>query len=267
MPSARFGPNAVFGDVARVVVRLRDGLLDAQEAGRARGIAGVGRIAHGRDAAGRRVDAVDVVDAADVQHADAFGEQIRREVDAGGAIEDHRRQRARRARDDFGIDEAFLRHDDGLLRVVAHVVDVDAVQRRRFLGVRIVAGDRSCTARCACLRSGGTATSSPAGDWCRRTAAQPSDSDRRATDLESCAHRSAARAPARDPACRRWPARRHACCRRKFAVSISTRSPPSLGAGERADQRQRAAVLHRARAQELNDASASPVAGSTVPVA
>ena len=159
MPSARFGPNAV-SSMSRV---SSSGCETAFSMRRKR----AGRVAYAalaglrtaRDAAGRLVDAVDVVDAADVQHADGFGQQVRREVDAGRAIENDRRHDARRARDDFGIDEAFLRHDDRLLRVLAHVVDVDAEQRRRFHRVRIRSGDRWCTARCACPRAGGTATS------------------------------------------------------------------------------------------------------------
>ena len=96
-PSARFGPNAVLS-MSRVSSSGCDTAFSMRRkrAGRV-AYAALRRIAHGRDAAGRLVDAVDVVDAADVQHADAFGEQVRREVDAGGAIEDDRRQRARRA--------------------------------------------------------------------------------------------------------------------------------------------------------------------------
>ena len=42
--------------------------------------------------AGGDVDAVDVVDAADVEDADALGVELGVEVDAGDAIEQHRRQ-------------------------------------------------------------------------------------------------------------------------------------------------------------------------------
>jgi len=72
-----------------------------------------------------------------VQEAHRLGEQGLREVDAGGAVENDRRQHARRARDDFGVHEAFLRGDDRLLRVLAHVVDIDAEQRRRFDRIRV----------------------------------------------------------------------------------------------------------------------------------
>src|SRR5688572_13805191 len=118
--------------ITRVLIGLRHDFFEAQEAGRAGRIRGIPGIADSRDAARHGYGAIDVVDTADVQDADAFSGKVLREVHARRAIQDRRRQRMARACDHFRIDEAFLGRDDGLLRVVAHVIDVHAVERRGF---------------------------------------------------------------------------------------------------------------------------------------
>jgi hypothetical protein len=109
-------------DVARVIVRLRNRL--SRCAGSEPGASHKLRCPDCARLRCRRalVDAVDVVDALDIHDANGFGEQVRRKVHAGSVIENDRRHHARRARHDFGVDEAFLRRHDRHLRVVVHVV-------------------------------------------------------------------------------------------------------------------------------------------------
>jgi hypothetical protein len=53
------------------------------------------------------IDAIDVIDAADVQDANALGLELGIEVDARDAVEQHRRQRQVLQRDCIGEDDAF----------------------------------------------------------------------------------------------------------------------------------------------------------------
>ncbi len=92
------------------------------------------RIAQRIDRCARR--AVEVVDAVDVQFADALRNEVGIEVEPSDFIEAHDRRRARFHDHRFGIRKTFLRRDERLLRSVGDVEHPDAVQRRRFLDAR-----------------------------------------------------------------------------------------------------------------------------------
>ncbi len=87
-------------EIANVVVRNADRLLDAHETRRPRRRQRHGGIAQHRYAARRDVRARDVIDAANVDDADALGLELGIEVDAGDGIEQHWRQGSRLQCDD-----------------------------------------------------------------------------------------------------------------------------------------------------------------------
>ena len=128
---AVFGRDAEGGvvDVEHVIVGQRYGLDHPQKAGRPGLRARYRRIGHGID-----VDdcgPVEIVHAADAQDRLILLGERTVELEVVRAVEDHGRLWPRIRRHDLGEHPAFLADHHGLLRVVARVVDPDAIERRR----------------------------------------------------------------------------------------------------------------------------------------
>ena len=124
-------------DVQGIPVRQRHRLLEAHEAGEALRRRPLTRVRDGGDVRRGGVDAVEVVDAPDVEHAHALGDEVRVDVHPRSAIEDHHRRAARLRHDDVGDHPVGFRgreRQEGALRGVVHP---DAVERRRTRNGRI----------------------------------------------------------------------------------------------------------------------------------
>ncbi len=240
-------------EIVSVLVWQRDDLFDAQKSCGPIRVLSVRGIADRGNAAGRGVDAIDVVHAADAEDARALRQQLIRVVHTGDAIENDRGERLRRAGDDFRIDEAFLRCDDRLLRVVAHVVDINAVQRGRF--------DRRIDRVVEAVRSAGDDATffdepalRPAHEQTIRTIEQGGRrtettargrSGNRPYIRRECAH------------LRRTSQARIRRARAARVVDVIRRIDEHeiaafVRAGERANECERAPILHRTRLKKLN---------------
>ena len=92
--------------------------------------ASAARVGHCGDASGRRVHAVDVVHAADVEDPHALGLEVGIEVDAGHPVEEHGRERRGLQRDDVRVHDALDGTCERQLRTRRWVVHPDSIQRR-----------------------------------------------------------------------------------------------------------------------------------------
>src|SRR5205085_10637298 len=110
-------------EVHNIRARDRDGLLQADEARWTLAGGRLGGVRDCRDVRRGRVHAVDVVDAADIYHADTRGHEVLVEVDAGDLVENDVLQSARLrghdVRDHHVLDRRHHRQD-GVLVGIEH---------------------------------------------------------------------------------------------------------------------------------------------------
>src|SRR5262249_13147285 len=124
------------------LVRDRDRLVQAQEARRAVGRWGGGRIGDRGDVRVGGVDAVEVVDTPYIYDADAGIHQVLVQVHARDLVEDDVRQLARRRHRHVADHDALGGRHDRLQGVLLRVEHPHAVERRRDRRVRDVEGRR-----------------------------------------------------------------------------------------------------------------------------
>ena len=123
-------------EIEYVTVGEAHRLLDAQESRGTLGGASAARVRHGGDAARRRVDAVDVVHAADVEEAHAFRLEIGIEVDAGHPVEQYWRERRGLQCDDVRVHDTLDGTCQRQLCARRRVVDPESIQWRGSHGAR-----------------------------------------------------------------------------------------------------------------------------------
>ena len=240
-------PNAESSDVAHVVVRLRNGLLDAQEARGARASAVVRPDSDSEDSRRARRRRRRCRRRCGCSGCRRLRRELGVEVDAGHASRMTGGSGGAASGDDFGVDEAFAGLT-GSCVFVARVVDPDAVQRRRGRASRIgeallgAGHDAAGVVVQAALRPGPSRRPVPS------RSGKPSDSGRRAR-AGIGAHVVRQRADLRRA--------RDAVVPRRLRVldvgrvSISTRSPPCSVPGTDAPA-PACGRPHRARAEELD---------------
>ncbi len=125
------------GEIDHILARDRDGLLEPDEAGdalRRRRFRGIG---HCGDVRHRGVLAIEVVDALDVQHADALRHQVLVQIDAGNLVENDVRQRARLCGDDVRDHHALDGRHDRQQGVLARIEHPDTIERLGALHSRV----------------------------------------------------------------------------------------------------------------------------------
>ena len=120
------------GEIDDILVGNRNRLDNPQEPGRPFICRRLCRVRQDIDIYAREDSTVEVVDAADMQHAGALDGEVRVHCKVIGPTENHRRRCSRICSNHFGKYKSGFRRHDRQLCIVARIIDPDAVYRWRF---------------------------------------------------------------------------------------------------------------------------------------